>query len=425
MKPLNIYNLFPRLFKDITEWISKLDNIVDMGFNAIYINPFHAIGFSGSLYAIKDYYEYNEEFFLKDKPAEEQLKQFLKLCNDKNVLVFMDLVVNHSSIDSVLTKEHKDWYIIDENNNFKNPGAWEDGGWITWGDLASFDFDNSLDKDNLWKYFLDLCKYYLNLGFNGFRCDAAYQVSSDFWKYLITDLKNEFKEIFFLAETLGCTPVQIEALSSCGFDYIFNSSKWWNFNDPWCLEQYDLTRHIAPSISFPETHDTVRLMDEVNENRTIFIQRLFFAALFSKGFMIPAGFEYGFKNKIDTVKTTYKDWEKTGLDFTKEIKSILGIKKSLSPLHEESLIKIIEHKNWINIFCFIKEWKKEHVLICINKDINNSQKLQLNNLNDIVKKNKIKDYSPLKRSNEYITTLDIDLLPGEVKIFASELDYKE
>ncbi len=33
-----------------------------MGFNAVYINPFHYPGFSGSLYAVKDYYRLNPRF---------------------------------------------------------------------------------------------------------------------------------------------------------------------------------------------------------------------------------------------------------------------------------------------------------------------------------------------------------------------------
>jgi starch synthase (maltosyl-transferring) len=49
------------------------------------------------------------------------------------------------------------------------------------------------------------------------------------------------------------------ALREAGFDYFFNSSKWWDFREPWALEQHEEVRRIAPSISFPETHDTARL----------------------------------------------------------------------------------------------------------------------------------------------------------------------
>jgi len=419
LKPLYLYNLFPKLYRDLDHWKEEIENINKMGFNSIYINPFHYPGFSGSLYAVKDYYKYNDQFFKNDTSHEKQLKSFLDLCKKKKIDVFMDLVVNHTAIDSILIDEHKNWYKMNEKGHVENPGAWEDGKWISWGDLATFDLDNSSDKTNLWKYLLEMCRHYLKMGFSGFRCDAAYQVSSEFWTFLISNIKKEFNDILFLAETLGCTPVQIQALSSCGFDYIFNSSKWWNFSDEWCLEQYELNRTIAPSISFPETHDTPRLMDEVKGNENQFLQRLYFAGLFSKGFMIATGFEYGFIERISSIQTTHEDWENTGQDYRSNIKNILDIKRSFKPFHEESPIEVVEQKNPLNVFCFVKEWDDQRVLTCLNKDVENDQKLIIANIEKILKESEIKDFSPGDKISGQIKELNIDLGPGEVKIFAS------
>ncbi|NIR42418.1 MAG: alpha-amylase, partial [Gemmatimonadetes bacterium] len=52
-----IYNLFPLLAGPVEEWAKHLGRVADMGFNWVYVNPFHYPGFSGSLYAVKDYYE--------------------------------------------------------------------------------------------------------------------------------------------------------------------------------------------------------------------------------------------------------------------------------------------------------------------------------------------------------------------------------
>ncbi len=70
-------------------------------------------------------------------------------------------------------------------------------------------------------------------------------------------------DLRFFAETLGCTADQVVALADAGFDYIFNSAKWWDFRAPWLLDQYERFRLIAPSIAFPESHDTERLAAEV------------------------------------------------------------------------------------------------------------------------------------------------------------------
>lgn len=420
MNSLILYNLYPGLFKNVDQWISNIERIKNMGFNAIYINPFHMPGFSGSLYSVKDYYAFNELFFSKDSSPDEQLKKFISSCKDKGIDVYMDLVISHTAIDSVLVNEHRDWYKLDADGNIVNPGAWEEGKWVTWGDLASFDLESSKDKYSLWDYLLEMGRYYLNFGFKGFRCDAAYQVPVDFWNFFITNIKKSHPETIFLAETLGCTPVQIKTVASCGFHYIFNSSKWWDFIAPWCLEQYDLTRVISPSISFPETHDTNRLMEESKGNIDCFLQRIYFEAIFSKGFMITSGLEYGARKRISTVTTRYTDWENTGLDFSEKIKNIISIKNAFAPLKEESPIYVINQANWQNVFSFVKEWEGEKVLVVLNKDKTKEQNVQISNIEAILSNSNIKDYSPESRLDGYIKDININLKPCEIKIFGSE-----
>ena len=48
---------------------------------------------------------------------------------------------------------------------------------------------------------------------------------------------------------------------------LFNSLKWWDFESPWLLDQYEKFRRIAPSIAFPESHDTERLVTELHGGR--------------------------------------------------------------------------------------------------------------------------------------------------------------
>ncbi len=424
MKTLLIYNLFPRLYKNIEEWEKELDGIIDMGFNSIYINPLQYPGFSGSLYAIKDYYIYNPLFFKTNKP-EDEIKKFIKACKKRGLLVFMDLVIDHTSIDSPLIKDHKDWYVLGDDGDVKRPGAWENGQYITWGDLAAFNLEASTDRDNLWKYLLDMCVHSIKLGFDGFRCDAAYLIPNIFWSYLISNIRKDFNDVYFLAETLGCTPSRIQLISKTGFDYTFNSSKWWNYNEPWCLEQYALTRLSSDSISFPDSHDTVRLMDECGDNESQFLQRVYFEALFSKGFMITSGLEYGFKKKLNVVESSPNDWEKTGLDYTQNIKKILEIKKAFLPLSEESPINVVDHSNWQNIFCFYKEWDHIRVLIMLNKDVQYGQRIYIHNCETVLAEEKIRDYSPENRMDGYIKEINIELKPGEFKIFASEKHYRK
>ena len=112
----------------------------------------------------------------------------------------------------------------------------------------------------------------------------------------------------FCAENLGAPKEAVLALAGAGFDYLFNSVKWWDFESPWLLEQYEDFRHIAPSIGFPESHDTDRLVSELlaagipeAQIEPRYRQAYAFAAAYSTGVMMPMGFEYGWSRRLDVV----------------------------------------------------------------------------------------------------------------------------
>src|SRR5262249_8889436 len=106
---------------------------------------------------------------------------------------------------------------------------------------------------------------------------------------------------FFCADTLGA-PIDVAAsFRDVGFDFIFNSFAWWDWQSPWFLEQHDLLRGIAPTIGFPlpSVHElqTAR-PDGGNGADPVFIEaryrhRYALAAGCSSGLMMPTGYEFG------------------------------------------------------------------------------------------------------------------------------------
>ena len=186
-------------------------------------------------------------------------------------------------------------------------------------------------------------RHYIGLGFRGFRADAAYQVPASVWRDIIAAARGEREDIVFAAETLGCRPDQVTALHEAGFDYLFNSAKWWDFKAPWLLDQYETFRHIAPTIAFPESHDTERLagdfaaggVTDAGEIEAIYRQRFLFTATFSTGVMMPVGYEFGFGRKLDVVRTRPTDWERPRFDLSAFIAEVNRMKASSSVLNVE------------------------------------------------------------------------------------------
>ena len=351
------YNLFPPLLGHIKNWYSHIDRIKDMGFEWVYINPITYTGFSGSLYATKYYYQYNPAFFTSSSQniAEKELKDFLAYCSSKDIKVMIDLVINHSSKDCDLTKEHFEWYQT-KDNALVSPGAWDNGKWIEWGDLAVFNnkrdpnekdeeeektsdekekvkiIENTEILNPIWYYWNDLIKHNLDLGFKGFRCDAAYKVPEELWRYLISNAKKIDNETIFFAESLGCSMEDTEKLIDAGFDYVASSAKWWDYEGEWFIEQYDLARKKCLQIAFPSNHDTRRLISEYDGNIWRLKQTFLFTAIVCDMWMITTGDEYGFVKRCNVVGGNENDYENINYDLSEYIKDMTNYVKSNSIL---------------------------------------------------------------------------------------------
>ena len=144
------------------------------------------------------------------------------------------------------------------------------------------------------------------------------------------------------------------------------------------IEQYNLIRETTRSISFPESHDTPRLCQEMNGNLAGLKQRYLFAALFSAGVMMPIGFEFGFRKPLHVVNTTPADWEKTDVDLTSFIAKVNAVKKGHSVFHEESPTSIFPCQN-PNVLLM---WKasakhKDEALLILNKDPHQHQEFSI------------------------------------------------
>jgi len=321
-----IYNLFPPLAGPHDQWQHHAARAASLGFNWLYLNPINYPGISGSLYSTRDYYRLNPAFS-PDGSTERSLTELVPVLSsikECGLHPMVDLVINHTACDCSLVQEHPGWYVRDAQGHIQHPGAVDpnnSNNRTVWKDLAEINNRNSSDRKGLWDYWARLIETYLAIGFEGFRCDAAYQVPVELWQFLIEGVRKVHPHVVFWAENLGCTVEQSRALREAGFQLFCNSSKWWNFHDSWCLDQHQEFEDLR-SISFPETHDTERLAHESGGNEAIQRQRYAFASMFSTGLMMPVGFEFGFQKRLHVVQTSMTDWETPQFDLQAFIQAV-------------------------------------------------------------------------------------------------------
>ena len=168
----------------------EIPNIKKLGVKVLWLMPIHPIGKEnrkeglGSYYSISDYRGVNPEFGTAD-----DLKNLINEAHKNGIYVVLDWVANHTAWDHPWMKSNPDFYEKDENGKFISPHDWTD--------VVSLDYNNPAMRKAMigdMKYWLDEFKI------DGFRCDMAHMVPTDFWAEAKKELTNG-REIFMLGET--------------------------------------------------------------------------------------------------------------------------------------------------------------------------------------------------------------------------------
>ena len=413
-----VYNLFPLLAGPFTQWAPHIDRAASMGFDWLFVNPVEQPGASGSIYSIADYYALNPALIDPADPrtADGQLRGALSAVRERGMRPMADLVIDHCAADARLVSDHPEWMIFDSGGALVHPSCRQDNETVVWVDLAQFDHQGTSDPEGLYGYCRGVVDHLLDLGFEGFRCDAAYKVTPDFWRRLIADIKRDRPDTVFVGETLGCTPWETAATAAAGFDFVFNSAKWWDFHGHWLLEQRKLVGELVPSIAFAESHDTPRLAEEMNGNPNALRLWYLFTALFSAGCLMPVGFEFGFRRELHVVDTRPQDWESTAIDLSQFITAVNRLKAQEPVFSEECSLLLLPSPNPAVLIM----WKGsatagQEALLFFNTDFWNNQYVEVGDLRAFVQSGRpLVDVSPEQRMDFVsIDPFRYELRPGQ------------
>ncbi len=199
VKDAVIYEVYLRSFSKEGTFAGlekRIPELKDLGVTVLWLMPIHPVGVKnrkgrlGSPYAVQDYYGINPEFgSLRD------FKKVVDVAHKNGMKIIIDLVANHTSWDSKLTVEHPDWFTKDASGNIVSPNA-------DWTDVADLDYS----KQALRNYMIEMMCYWVrDIGIDGYRCDVAEMVPTDFWEAARKRL-NAIKPVMMLSE--GSLPEQ-------------------------------------------------------------------------------------------------------------------------------------------------------------------------------------------------------------------------
>lgn len=217
-------------------------------------------GKAGSPYAICDYYDVNP--YLADEPAKrmDEFESLIERTHKAGLKLIMDYVPNHVARDygknspvpghpvlgaeddrSVHWKAENDFYYyvgekltlptpvpegmepynefpaMATGNNCYSPAP----GINDWYETVKINYGD--EHTSTWDKMYDIIDYWASKGVDGFRCDMVELVPPQFFRWLISKVKEKYPEVIFIAEVYK-KELYGKYIRSVGFDYLYDKS---------------------------------------------------------------------------------------------------------------------------------------------------------------------------------------------------------
>lgn len=229
-----------------------LPEIKESGVDIIWIMPIQPIGeltrkgTLGSYYSIVDYCAFNPEFGTR-----ADFEKFLATAHELGLKVILDWVANHTAPDSEWTK-NDGWHYRDSLGNLMVQ--------YDWTDISKLNYDNQdmrAAMKQAMHWWMD------TIGIDGFRCDVAGEVPTDFWNDAMAEIRAKHPDMFTLAEDED----KAQELTETAFDMYYGWTLHHLMNevaqgkksveDLWgYFAKVDTTiRHEAIRMNFTSNHD--------------------------------------------------------------------------------------------------------------------------------------------------------------------------
>lgn len=211
---------------DLRGIINRMDYLNDgddssgksLGIEGIWLTPIFRSG-SYHKYDVNDYYNVDGAFGTLD-----DLRELVELCHSRNVKLILDLPINHTGKSnawfSAFQTAHQQHAVDDPYYNFysfytqgeRAPAGRKFNSLSGTDDYYECNFDGGMpelnfDSRDVRQAVLDVAKFYLELGVDGFRFDAAKYVyfgdnaaSAEFWSWYLGELRAIKPDIYTVGE---------------------------------------------------------------------------------------------------------------------------------------------------------------------------------------------------------------------------------
>lgn len=286
--PRICYEIFVRSFcdsngdgiGDLNGITSRLDYLTDLGIEAIWLTPIFTSP-SYHKYDVIDYYAIDKEYGTLD-----DFRRLLSEAHARGIAVIMDLVINHTSANHPWFQEsvrgtdnpYRHFYNWKSPQEIEElgiatrevtPDTWDRNPWHEWPDTTEKYYglfwrgmpDLNCDHPPVRKAIYEIGQFWLKMGVDGFRLDAARHIypeweeykNHDFWVEFRTEMQKANPQVYLVGEVWTEAPKIAP--------YFRGLTANFNFDLSLALQKIAATER-----------DSVGLVKKLAQNRMIFAQ---------------------------------------------------------------------------------------------------------------------------------------------------------
>ena len=361
-----IYEIFPRAFSpqgNFNGITARLDDLKDLGVTILWLMPIHPIGQEkkkgtiGSPYAVRDYYGINPDYGTK-----EDFHRLITEAHRRGMKVIIDIVANHTSWDSVMMK-WPDFYEHDASGRITYPHDWSD--------VAELNYANA----RLRSYMTDMLKYWIReFDLDGFRCDVAEEVPTDFWENARAELDKIKPDIVMLAEGHKAELL----VKAFDFDYSWplhtaltnvlqGRGRASDLRDEWEKEFKEWPRGSL-HMRFSDNHDERRAIARFGEQAALAASALMFTLdgvpLLYNGMEVGDTTESGAPALFEKLPVFWPIAERRP-EFPRFYRQMMALRRSSSALRRGS-VEWLRNSDGSRVLTYLRHTSDEEMLIAIN-----------------------------------------------------------
>lgn len=212
---LRAYTLIPRVAGELAQWQTLLPDLVDMGFNAVWLLPIARMGASQSPYSTSDPLAV-ESFLAPDGDGWHQARAFADACGRHGLALGVDLVLNHVAPDGLIARQHPEWMApsTQEEDGLDRSG-WREGlggPFHAWRDLVRLRMEgqSAADKADMLDYWTRYALEWTALSARSaapmVRLDNAHSTPDALLEAVLPALRRAHPQLSVLGEFFSDTP---------------------------------------------------------------------------------------------------------------------------------------------------------------------------------------------------------------------------